>query len=149
MARVLKYFLVAFTTFVIGTILSYERATPTTLEEISRHIDQFEGRLVEVETFAQNEEVVGWTIGEPFDKYERMTFIELRNSSSDLDALGNRLASQSSLETYPRIKVRVRGWVEDNCNNGIPCCFGETMTLKQASVMVLSPPEMYSRPKPN
>lgn len=151
MIRLFQYLLVGFATFMIGVMLVYDHVTFTTLEEITRNIGHYEGRVVEVETFAQTDQDFGWTIGEPFDKYERLTFIEFRNASNELDALRHNMASQSSLETYPRLRVRVRGTVEDHCNDDgiVRCCFGETMTLKEASVKVLSPPEMYSRPERN
>ena len=62
MARLFKYFLVAFTTFMIGISFAYQRAANTTLEDISRNIDHFEGSLVEVETFAQTDGDLGWTL---------------------------------------------------------------------------------------
>lgn len=147
MIRALQYLLVAVTTFAIGVILANSSVTNTTLEEITANIGDFEGRWVVVETYAQIDGDFGWTIGEPSEKSERLTSLKLRDQSTDLDTVRDQMVSRSSSDDYPRIKVLVRGLVEDNCNDGILCCFGETMTLEQASITVLKQPEMYSRPK--
>jgi hypothetical protein len=147
MIRFIECLLLAIMTFTIGVRFADSWVTYTTLEEITANISDFEGHWVDVETYAQVDEAFGWTLGESFEKSERLTFIELRDQSTGLDSLHDPMVSRTSNDVYPRIKVLARGLIEDNCNDGIACCFGETMTLKQASITVLNQPEMYSRPK--
>lgn len=149
MIGALRYLLVAVMTFTIGVVVAKSGVTNTTLEEITINISHFEGRWVQVETYAQIDEDFGWTVGQPFEKSERVTFVKFRHQATELDAIRNQMVSSTSSDIYPRVKVLVLGLVEDNCSGGIPCCFGETMTLEQASIKVLEQPEMYSRPKPD
>lgn len=145
--RLLTPLFVGFLTFSLGIVVSYPFAIPTTLEAISRDIGSYEGKVVEVETYAQVDDLVEWTAGEPFEKFERMTFIKFSQENSELLLLRQSLSSNYRDVDHLRVKVRVRGLVEDNCNDGIPCCFGETMTLKNATLSVIGTIETHSRPQ--
>lgn len=147
MLGLFRNLLIATLAFAIGLAAANAFVTPTTLEEISRNISSYEGKRVVVETYAQFENVLGWTIGEPFEKYERTTFIEF--DSDRLNHLRQDLAHDLPAQSYYRVRVRATGTVEDNCNDGIiTCCFGESMTLKDGSLSVIGDVESYTRPEP-
>lgn len=141
-----KSWLAGIATFVFGLSLAYTPVTKTSLEEISNNIEQYEGRLVEVETFAQFDEVFDWRIGEPFEKAERTTFLKISNESALMSRLKNELSANWSGKQFNRVKVRARGILNDNCNDGVTCCVGQSMTLEDASVTVIGPVTKHSNP---
>ena len=145
MKRIARGWFVGLITFVIGFSFAYTPVIKTSLEEISAKIEAYEGRLVEVETYAAFDDVLDWRYGEPFEKAERWTSVELVDESFQLAQLKGQLTKDWSDKSHNRVKVRVRGLLEDNCNDGTTCCFGESMSLKNATLTVVGPVTPYSR----
>lgn len=147
----LRHLIVAVLTFAIG-LLTVPSAgfTPTTLVEISSNVKAFDGKLVEVETYAQLDQVFDreWTAGEPFEKPEIFTFLKL---SSEPLQLREQLTLNLSDSEYYRVKVLIRGRVRDNCreDDGITkCCFGISMALEDATLHQTGEVERFIRPVP-
>ncbi len=111
---------------------------------------------VEIETYAQLEsyDENSWYIGEPFEKNEVWTNLDLEKNSTNLDALHFQLKENLSERNYKRAKVLVRGTIKDDCKtdagNGskisFGCCFGKSITIKAQEVIQLAPVENYIRP---
>lgn len=148
MRRFAKTWLFAIVTFAIGISLAHRPVTVTSLEEISTNIEEYDGRVVEVETYLQFDELFGWRIGEPFEKAERMTFLEFTEQTILQSDLQGELSQDWSVDQFRRVKVRARGILDDNCDGEIArCCFGQSMSLKNASISVIDPVVTYSRTK--
>jgi hypothetical protein len=144
--KVLRNIVVTLLAFLVGVLATGGVTTLTTLEVVSREIEQFEGRRVTVETYATYDNISGWAVGEPFEKPERYTSLELEEYNVAYEKLADTLAPRPNDKSYFRVKVIVTGLVEDNCNDGVTCCFGETMTLRNAKFRVLTDPEIYTIP---
>lgn len=151
MKKFLISFFIPILTFFAGVCV-YRLSTPKiSLETISKYTSFYDEMQVEIETYAQLENFDEnlWSIGEPFEKYEAMTFLNLENNSTNLENLKFQLKENLTINSYKRAKVLVRGEVKDNCNRrGISaCCFGKTMTIKAREVIQLAPVEDYTRPE--
>lgn len=148
---ILRYLVIATLTFLIGLLtVPDSRYIRTSLSDISSDVSSFDGKLVEVETYAQVDPVFDgdWIAGEPFEKREIFTFLKLATASQDLQ---KELAADVSELQYNRVKVTIRGRVKDNCaqTGGITtCCFGSSMTLENATMRRIGMVERYSRPTP-
>lgn len=151
MKKFLLSFIIPILTFCAGVYI-YRISTPkVSLETVSKYTTFYDEMNVEIETYAQleNAEENLWSIGEPFEKYEAWTFLNLENNTTYLENLSSQLRENFSKNNYKRVKVLVKGTVNDNCNRrGISaCCFGKTMTIKAREVVQLAPVEDYSRPE--
>lgn len=112
---------------------------------------------MEIETYIQLKgyDENDWYIGEPFEKKESMTSLNLEKNSTNLDALHSQLKENHSEKNYKRAKVLVRGTVKDDCKIdrsesgtlSFGCCFGKSITLQATEVIQLSPVEDYTRPE--
>lgn len=146
--NLLRGLLIAAIAFAIGSIAGSSTYVHTSLEEITQNPSAFDGKLVEVETFAQLELVFDneWTLGEPFEKQEVFTFLQL---SATPRSLRERLAADITENEYNRVRVIARGRLRDNCPTdwGSTCCFGTSITLQEAQITPIAPVERYTRPK--
>lgn len=151
MKRFLLSFIIPILTFCAGVYIYRISSPNVSLETVSKYTYFYDGINVEIETYAQLENFDGnsWTIGEPFEKYEAVTFLNLENNSTNLENLKSQLKENLTINFYKRAKVLVKGEVKDNCNvRGFAnCCFGKTMTIKAREVIQLAPVEDYSRPE--
>lgn len=152
MKKFLLNLLIPILTFSIGVGI-YRTASPNvSIETISEYTFFYDGMNVEIETYIQLEgsDDNFWYIGEPFEKKEVWTYLDLERNSTNLDALHSQLKENLSERNYKRAKVLVRGTIRDNCkmSDGIArCCFGRSMTIKVQEVIQLGPVEDYARPE--
>ncbi len=113
---------------------------------------------VQIETFAQLEsyDENSWYLGEPFEKKEVWTILDLEGNSTNLDTLHFQLKENLSKQHFKRAKVLVKGTVKDNCipevskGGGVTlsgCCYGRSMTIKAQEVIQLEPVEDYNLPE--
>ena len=86
-------------------------------------------------------------LGEPFEKPEAWTYLNTEENSINVDYLRNQLKENLSKNHFKRAKVLVKGKVEDNCNKGVTCCFGRSITIKAQEVVQLEPIEDYTLPE--
>lgn len=147
--NLLRGLLIAAIAFAVGSIAGSSAYVHTSLAEITQNPSAFNGKLVEVETFAQLDLVFDkeWTLGEPFEKREVFTFLELSNTPR---SLRERLAADITEDKYNRVRVIARGRLRDNCETDsgiITCCFGTSITLQEAEITPIAPVERYTRPK--
>ena len=143
MASKLKNLLVMLAAFAGGIISIHVIFEPVTLEEISANPLHFDGRRVEFETYAQTGPDAEIWLGQPFEKRELPAFIR---SDSNLRPIETILVQNFTEGEYNRIKVFARGIINDNCSHGIPCCFGQSVTLSEAEITPVGPVERYSPP---
>jgi hypothetical protein len=143
-------------TFCIG-ITDYRISTPElTLETISTNSEFYDGNEVEFVSYIQispdfisrYEAIPGkdFNVGDYFEKIESKTNLDIKTNSINLDSLLLELSENYSVNHYKRAKVRVSGIIIDNCNKGIPCCFGKTMNLVVDKIEQLEPAEDYTLP---
>jgi hypothetical protein len=148
MRSLLRKFLIFVIAFTIGSAAAPPTYVRTTLEDITANPSGFHETLVEVETFAQWDLVFeSWTIGEPFEKEQVLTFLDL---STDSQPLRGQLVDGITEDEYPRVKVIARGRVRDNCaaeSGIITCCFGRSITLLEAEIRPIGSIERYKRPR--
>jgi hypothetical protein len=97
-----------------------------------------------------------WSIGEPYNKEEVWTILDLEANSSDLNALHSQLKENLSKQSFKRAKVLVKGIVQDNCTPltsesgeilSSRCCFGRTITIKAQEITQLEPVEDFTKPE--
>jgi hypothetical protein len=144
--------------FAIGVGI-YRISSPTvSIETISNHTFFYNGMSVHLETYAQLESYDEnlWYLGEPFEKKEVWTNLDLEQNSSDLTALHSQLKENLSKQHFKRAKVLVKGIVKDNCipevskGGGVTlggCCFGRSITIKAQEVIQLEPVKDYALPE--
>ena len=80
-------FIIPILTFAVGVFV-YRNSTPkVSLENISEHIWFYDGMNVEIESYAQLEffDENGWYIGEPFEKREFFTNLDLEKNTTNLE----------------------------------------------------------------
>jgi hypothetical protein len=152
----LRNIFIALVTFAIGTSIGSDWAPKTTLEEISKDTPYYDGRMVQVESYVAFE-AIGidfslWTLGEPFEKPEITTVLDMQKvewTSPTISELRRQLSTNRSAERHNRARVRVIGRVRDNCNptSGITCCFGRIVTIDVSSLTRLEEVELYSIPR--
>ncbi len=108
---------------------------------------------IEIETYAQLEffDENIWYIGEPFEKRQIFTILDLEENTTDLEDLKSQLKENLSKFHNKRVKVLVTGKIEDNCNGSTLettiCCFGNSMTIHAQKVVQLTLVEDYIRPE--
>ena len=157
MKKFLFNLLIQILTFTIGVGI-YRTVSPNiSIATISEYTFFYDGMDVEIETYVQLKgyDKNDWYIGEPFEKKEVLTSLNLEQNSTDLDALHFQLKENLSEENYKRAKVLVRGTVKDDCKIdrsesgtiSFGCCFGKSITLQAKEVVQLSPVEDYTRPE--
>ena len=149
MAVFLRYVLTAAVTFAIGSFVAWPTHVRSTLEDISENPSAYDGKMVELETFAQLGPVFdnSLVLGEPFEKKEIIAFVELSTVS---DSLREQLADGLFENEYNRVRVVARGRIRDDCapERGIAkCCFGWSLTLLQGEITPVGPIERYTRPR--
>jgi hypothetical protein len=148
MKRLLLFLIISISTFFLGLFSARESYHPVSLEEITQNIDYYEGKSVEIVTYASlfDIEEKNLTIGEPYEKKEALTFLDLPPNSIDADGLRNRLAENFSFNRHKRVKVIVTGQVSNNCNKGITCCFGKSLAIITKDIKPIGQIEDYTVP---
>lgn len=145
--KILRYTFIFLLTFYGGLLASEFSYDATTLGEITADIKFYDGRFVEIRTYAQLDSFDGsWTAGEQWEKLEASTFLELEHEPLHLR---EQLTQNISLSAYNRVEVILRGRVRDNCVGGLTCCFGNSLTIVDATIDPLGTIEYYSRPDMN
>ena len=147
--RFSTYLIILLITFFVG-ISSVPKSYPLiSLEEISKNSEYYDGKKVEITTYMYLDrfDQKDFMIGEPYEKYESNTSLDLNENLVNLDFLKTSLSANYSVNHYKRIKVRVKGKVIDNCNKGITCCFGKTLRIIAESVDQIGQIEDYSVPE--
>ncbi len=149
MKKFLAAFIIPIITFCLGVFV-YRNSTPkVSIETITKHTIFFDGMNVQIETYAQLEfidEKVMY-LGEPFEKYEAWTYLNDEETSINLGYLRNQLKENLSKKRFKRVKVLVKGKIQNNCNKGATCCFGESITIKAQEVTQLEPVKDYALPE--
>jgi hypothetical protein len=149
MKKFLAAFIIPIITFCIGVFIYRNSVPKVSIETLTKHTNFYDGMNVQIETYAQlefiDENVL--YIGEPFEKYEAWTYLQTENSSINIDNLRNQLKESLTKKHFKRVKVLVKGMVQNNCNKGATCCFGESITIKAQEVIQLEPIEDYDLPK--
>lgn len=150
--RYLFYLAILISSFCFGIFAAhkYQPHYPlVSLEEISAKSEYFDGKYVEIITYAQLDrfDQKDFTIGEPLEKRESLTFLRLEENSLNLDSLKETLSENYSVNQYKRVKVKVRGKVYDNCNKGVTCCVGNTIDFITESVEQIDQIEDYTVPE--
>jgi len=149
MKRIVFHVFVLFVAFGIGVIGTYRIAEKTNLEKITADIDHYDGRRVEIETYAQLDSFENeWFVGEQFEKREAFTYLNVSDDSPSINTLREQLRENLTENEYNRIKVRVVGTLHDNCNKGVTCCFGPILKLSDAQITPINSIERYVRPLP-
>ena len=156
MKKFLLNLLIPLLTFTLGVGI-YRIALPeVSIATISEYTFFYDGMNVQIETYAQLASYDGneWYLGEPFEKKEVFTHLNLENNSTNLVILHSQLKENLSKQNFKRAKVLVRGTVEDNCktNTGggkisFGCCFGRSITVKAQEVIQLKHVEDYTLPE--
>jgi hypothetical protein len=157
MKKFLLNLLIPILTFVIGVGIYRISSPNVSLAAISEYTFFYNGMNVQIETYAQLESYDGnsWYIGEPFEKQEVSTYLDLENNLTNLDTLHSQLKENLSEQKFKRVKVLVKGTVKDNCNQqgktggsiSFGCCFGRSITIKAQEVIQLEPVEDYISPE--
>lgn len=149
MKKFLLNLLIPILTFIVGVGI-YRISTPNvSVVTLTNYTAFYEGMNVEVETYAQLQPFDSKLLylGEPFEKPEVWTYVNTEENSLNIDNLRNQLKENLTNNHFKRAKVRVIGTVEDNCNKGITCCFGKSITIKAQEVTQLEPVKDYDLPE--
>ena len=158
MKKFLLNLLIPLLTFTLGVGI-YRIALPeVSIATISEYTFFYDGMNVQIETYAQlaSYDENEWYLGEPFEKKEVFTHLNLENNSTNLVILHSQLKENLSKQNFKRAKVLVRGTVKDNCipevskDGGITlsgCCYGRSITIKAQEVIQLEPVEDYTLPE--
>ena len=156
MKKALISFFVVTLAFLSGVTAYRFSITELSLETISNNSEYYDGKKVEFVSYIQvssdfisrYEATSGrdFNVGDYFEKIEAKTFLDIKTNSINLDSLLLELSENYSVNHYKRAKVRVSGVIIDNCNKGIPCCFGKTMNLVVDKIEQLEPSEDYTLP---
>lgn len=143
-------------TFALGVGIYRVSSPAVSIQTITNYTSFYDGMNVEIETYVQLESYDEniWYIGEPFEKMEVRTSLDLEENSTNLDNLRIQLKENLAKQSYKRAKVLVRGTVKDDCKVdrsesgtlSFGCCFGKSITIKAREVIQLSPVEDYTRP---
>ena len=144
-------------TFALGVGIYRVSSPAVSIQTITNYTSFYDGMNVEIETYIQLESLDEdtWYIGEPFEKMEVWTYLDLEKNSNNLDTLHSQLKENLTKQSFKRAKVRVRGTVKDNCKSemskggGISlgsCCYGKSITIKTQEIIQLSPVEDYTKP---
>jgi hypothetical protein len=148
MKKFLAVFIIPIITFCLGVFVYRNSIPKVSIETLTKRTNFYNGMNVKIETYAQlefiDEKVL--YLGEPFEKYEAWTYLHTEESSINLDNLRNQLKENLSKKHFKRVKVLVKGTVQNNCNKGATCCFGESITIKAQEVTQLEPVEDYNLP---
>ena len=151
MFRLFVNILVALLTFAIGVSMCGLFVTHTSIEDISKDSASYNGRIVEIESYlslnSRENDGQEWMLGEPFEKPEAWTYLDIKTDTSLLIELRNKLAVNLPERQYNRAKVVVVGRVTDNCLSST-CCFGRSITIDVSSITQTGPVELYSVPYP-
>ena len=148
MKKLLFFLLISISTFFIGLFSVSESYPIVSLADVTEDSEYYDGKTVEIITFAriydlEDKKII---IGEPYEKPEAFTSLDLKENSINLDFLKNQLSENFSLNNYKRVKVRVIGKVYDNCNKGGTCCVGKTLKIITKSVTRTGQIEDYTIP---
>ncbi|HXH69558.1 MAG TPA: hypothetical protein VNI60_04340 [Pyrinomonadaceae bacterium] len=149
MKKFLALFIIPIITFCLGVSV-YRNSTPeVSIETITKHTSFYDGMNVQIKTYAQLESIDEKNLysGEPFEKYEAWTYLHTEENSINIDNLRNQLKENLSKKHFKRVKVLVKGTIQDNCNKGTTCCFGNSITIKAQEVTQLEPVEDYTLPE--
>jgi len=157
MKKFLLNLLIPLLTFTLGVGI-YRIASPNvSIATISGYTFFYDGMNVKIQTYAQlaSYDENEWYLGEPFEKKEVFTHLDLEKNSTNLDTLHSQLKENLSKQNFKRAKVLVRGTIKDNCipevSNGggitLGCCFGRSITVKAQEVIQLEPVEDYTLPE--
>ena len=156
MKKFLLNLLIPILTFVLGVGIYRVSSPNVSIQTITNYTLFYDGINVEIETYVQLESFDEniWYIGEPFEKMEVWTSLDLEKTSTNLDTLHSELKENLSEQSYKRAKVLVRGTVKDDCKVdrsesgtlSFGCCFGKSITIKAQEVIQLAPVEDYIRP---
>lgn len=149
MKRFLLNLLIPLLTFSLGVGI-YRTASPAvSIAAITDYTFFYDGMNVQIETYAQlaSYDENEWYLGEPFEKKEVFTQLDLENNSTNLITLHSQLKENLSKQHFRRAKVLVRGTIQDNCNGSVTCCFGKSITVKAQEVIQLEPVEDYTLPE--
>jgi hypothetical protein len=148
MREFLAAFIIPIITFCLGVFVYRNSIPKVSIETLTKRTNFYNGMNVQIETYAQlefiDEKVL--YLGEPFEKYEAWTYLHTEESSINLDNLRNQLKENLSKKHFKRVKVLVKGTIQNNCNKGATCCFGESITIKAQEVTQLEPFEDYNLP---
>src|SRR5262245_46451125 len=114
MKRSIFFLIISISTFSLGVfssrVFSSRESYPlVSLEEISRNSEYYDGKTVEIVTYAHLFEIDDKTlvIGEPYEKPESFTYLDLKENSLNLYFLQKQLSENFSLNHYKRVKVKV------------------------------------------
>ncbi len=151
MLRLARNIVVAIITFWLGVGVVGVWVYRVSLEDISRDVSSYDGKVVAIETYARiarwDEDT--WAFGEQFEKYEVWAYAENENIPGDLTELKRELAVDYTDREYNRVRVLVTGRLHDNCGElDSTCCFGRSVTLDVRSMTQLGPVERYREPVP-
>lgn len=148
MKKSLFFLIISISTFCFGVLTAPNSYKQVSLEEITQNIKYYDGKRVEIITYAQifrvDEESI--IIGEPFEKNEIITFLDLEENSINYPALQKQLTENFSIHKYKRVKVKVTGKVYNNCNKGFTCCFGKSLKIITESIEQIGQIEDYTVP---
>ena len=158
MKKFILNLLIPILTFALGVGIYRVSSPKVSLEKISNYTFFYDGINVEIETYAQltSYDKENWYIGEPYEKKEVFTNLDLENNSTNLDILHSQLKENLSEQKFKRAKVLVKGtvkddWKIDTWTNGdkirFGCCCGKSLTVKAQEVIQLEPVEDYIKPE--
>lgn len=156
MKKLISGFFVALLTFALGIFIYRVSSPKVSLETISKYTAFYDGMNVTVETYAQlkSYDDKSWYIGEPSEKMEIWTNLDISNVHINLETLHTQLKEDLNEQSYKRVRVLVKGKVIDSCNhlsdNGtitFGCCFGKSIKIVAQEVKQLAPVEVYTRPE--
>ncbi len=149
MKKSLFLLIISISTFCFGVLTAPNSYKQVSLEEITQNCKYYDGKRVEIITYAQifrvDEESI--IIGEPFEKNEIITFLDLEENSINLAALQKQLTEDYSINKFKRVKVRVIGKVFNNCKE-VTCCFGKSFKIIAESIEQIGQIEDYTVPLP-
>jgi hypothetical protein len=157
MEKFLLNLLIPVLTFAIGVEIYKISSSNLSIQAISDYTSFYDGMNVQIETYAQlaSYDEREWYLGEPFEKKELFTYLDLENNSTNLSSLHSQLKENYSKQKFKRVRVLVRGTVKDDCQTNagdgakisFGCCFGRTITIKAQEVIQLEPVEDYTLPE--
>lgn len=139
-----------FLTFSVGFSV-YRYCDPylkVSLEEISKNAKDYEGKQVELITYLRTNNLDTFddslALGEQYERPEVWAILNVKTNSINLDSLRSQLNENHHYYDYKRVKVLVRGTLIYNCNKGVTCCGGESVTIIADKVEQLGNIEDYS-----
>ncbi|MCB1024225.1 MAG: hypothetical protein KDB79_07540 [Acidobacteria bacterium] len=80
-------------------------------------------------------------------KFKGMVMLDTNTEARFAPPFVSELRADFTENSVNRVKVRVLGEIRDNCNNGIPCCVGQTMTIFVEEYEILGEFEKYDSRK--